>query len=452
VVFANDAPAPGAVVTAQREDPNQSGKNRMRGGMYWGGGGGGLQAIAGSDGSFRLRALAPGNYKLTVIPPWDGSLNLKGRTTDPVAAGTTDYRLTVEAGGSIRGKVVDPSKKPVQGAQVNANPTKPDQGNQWRMAKTKPDGSFELSGLGDGPYGIWASPPQFGDTARLLPANAQNVAVGTQDLELALDAGLSIDGQVVDGAGKPLADAQLNIQPKPDAQGRQPNMNYNNANSTTGPDGRFRFQGLAPGRYMVQLPAWQGSKHDGLVLMGGGDVAAGTSDLVLNAVAGEKIAGTVVDDAGQAIAGAWVNAQPPNGMQRNARTGADGRFEISGLPRGTVSVQVSARNRPQFNVPEVETGNLGLRLVLPKPATLLARILDAAGAAYANQNVLLRKTDGGNHQSWAQTDKDGNLKAENVPEGTYEVSIHRRKDENAFEQVKVGTTKTGEPSVEMKIP
>ena len=44
------------------------------------------------------------------------------------------------------------------------------------------------------------------------------------------------------------------------------------------------------------------------------------------------------------------------------------------------------------------------------------------------------------------------MKAENVPEGTYEVYVHRRKDDNSWEQVKVGTATTGDASVDLKIP
>lgn len=446
VLFGDGKPAAGAIVMAQKDDPNN--KNQNYG--WWGGG---AQGIAGADGAFRIRGLSPGGWKLQAQAPWDGSVNFKNVLTEPVTAGTTDYKLVVQAGGKISGKVVDPQKKPVGGSWVNANPTTPSQngGNEWHAARTKDDGTFELTSLGDSPYSVTASPPQFGDGANLLTGTAANVAPGTADVQIVLEAGLSLEGVIVDAQGKPLADAALYIQPKPDPQGRQPTVNGNRQQTQSDADGKFRFDGLGPGKYMIYLQAWQGSRHDGLLLQGNDDLPAGATGVQLTATTGEKIAGVVVDEGGQGLPNAWVNVNVPNGMGRNGRTDKDGKFEISGLPRGTVSVYVNAPGRPPASADKVDVGTLVLRIVVAKGGTISGRILDGAGNAYANQGIQLKQVEGGTQRSWAQTGADGRFTTQLIAEGTWEFTVMRKSADGKQEWVKAGTGRTGE-TVELTIP
>ncbi|MCE9635222.1 MAG: carboxypeptidase-like regulatory domain-containing protein [Planctomycetes bacterium] len=448
VLFNDARPAAGAIVSAAKDEGGaRSSRNRFESGRW----GGNNQVVAGPDGSFKIRDLASGNYKLTVSPPWDGSLNLKSKVTDPVSAGTSDYKLVVDAGAVITGRVLDPDSKPVARAWVGANPAKPDPANQWRNAQTKADGTFELAGLGDGPYHLNATPPQSVEMARLLPASALNVAVGSKGVELTLGAGLSIEGVLADSNGKGLPDANLTIQGKPNAQGEQPNLNWQNANTSTDATGHFRFQGLAPGVYVVTLQSWQGSRYDGLVLSGADELSPGTTDARILALPGEKLGGVVVDESGQALGGAniWVNSQ--SGVSRSARADKDGRWEVSGLPRQPLWVSVNVSGRPPVQLEKIEAGNLGMRIVIPRGGTLTGRLLDAAGAAAANQQLMARKTDGGNGNGWAQTGADGRFSIDNLPEGTYELSLNRAKADGNWEQVKVGSGRTGE-AIELRIP
>lgn len=446
VAFADGRPVAGATLTAQQDD----GKTKPEQFNAWGG----QQAVSGPDGSFRFRNLSPGNFRLSAMPPWDGSVNFRAVLTETVAAGTSDYKVTVQGGGTIRGTVVDPERKPVGNVWVYANPANPEPGYGWRGTRTKEAGTFELTGLGDGPYHVTAYPPQFGDASSMRMATSQNVAVGSEGFELALEAGLEITGQVLDAAGKPLPDVALHIQAKPDEKGQQAQMNWNASQATTDAEGRFRFRGLGPGKFMIQIQQWGGGRGDGLVLAGGDDVAAGSRDVSLSATSGEKIAGTVVDEAGQGIANAWVYATPTQGgQQRNARTDKDGRFEITGLARGTVTIGSNAQGRPHVSLQKVETGTVVLRIVMPKGGSISGRLTDAGGAGWSGQQLHFRQTDGGNHNGWAQTGADGRFTAEALAEGAYDIYVNRQKTDGSghWEQVKVGSGRTGE-TVELKAP
>ena len=448
VQFADGKPAPGAIVNAQQENPESGNTSRrFRGNRLWGGG---AQSIAGPDGTFRIRGLATGSYRIMVQPPWDNSLNFQGASVDSVAAGRSDVQVLVQEGGTISGTVQDPDGKGIGSVWVYANPVKPDEFSQARGGRTKADGTFEIAGLGAGPYNVNANPPQFGEASRYLAASTQGVAVGSKDVTLKFDAGLSIEGQIVDSDGKPVRDANLQLQPKPDEKGQRPNFNWNRAQTSTDAEGRFRFVGLTQGKYGILLQAWQGSRHDGNVLSGGDDVAAGDTGVRMTMLAGVKIAGVIVDETGQAIANAWINANPPSGMGRNARSDKNGSFEITGLPAGQVTVNANAAGRPPVNLQKVDTGNLGLRIEMPKGGSIAGRVLDASGAVYANQNLQFKKTDGGTHQGWAQTNQEGRFNAQMLPEGTYEVSAYKQ-DDGKWTQVKLGSAKTGE-DVELRIP
>lgn len=435
--FADGTPIVGVQIYAQRENQEAT---RSR----WGRGGG-ASAITGADGSFRVRNLAPGDYRLNLQPSWDGSVNVRPRVTDPVSAGTTDAKVIADTGGVIAGVVVDAAKRPVAGAQISANPTKQDAGNQWRWARTKPDGTFEIAGLGDSPYQLSVQPPASAEGAALLPGTIASVAPGTRDVTVVLEEGLRIAGVISNAAGKPLANAQLWIQGKPDDKGRAPEINGNNSWTTTDARGAFRFVGLSPGRYTVALANWGGSPHDGMLLQNGEDVAAGSVDLRIVAVDGERIGGVVVDEGGQAVAGAWVNAwggQPQ--VHRNARTGPEGRFEVTGLPRSPVQVSAQAAGRPQVSVENVDAGTMTLRIVMPKGATITGRVSDASGTVMAWANLQFRQTEGGKHQAWAQSGQDGTFKAEALLEGTYEITMWRARADGSGEMVKLGTARTGD--------
>jgi len=115
----------------------------------------------------------------------------------------------------------------------------------------------------------------------------------------------------------------------------------------SGPDGRFRFTGLASGRYMVIMMGSPDSRHlpsaESLTVT----VEQGRAppdEVTLVARAGGALSGRVVDAAGQPVAQAMVHAWHG---QRNAqgspvKTAADGTFDFLALEPGRYSVEVWA--------------------------------------------------------------------------------------------------------------
>lgn len=442
VLFADGSPAVGVSVHAQKDGAND------QPGMW---GPGGMEAVTtDASGGFRIRSLAPGNYRLQVQPSWAGTSNVKNKRTDLFAAGTTDVRIVVEAGGVIAGRVVNAKKEGLSGVWINANRSAPDPNDpygQWRSAMTKDDGTFELVGLSDGAWNLNVQPNQ----GTLRGEVRQNVAPGTRDLEIALDEGLSIEGIVQKSDGSPVEGVWLYPQPKPDPANPSAQMGGGQGGSTDA-DGKFTLTGLAPGRYAITIQQWNNPAQNWL-LLGGDDVAAGTTGVRLTVTEGEKIAGIVVDEAGSPIAGASVNAQA-NNQWRHAQTGSDGKFEVSGLPASdSVRINVNAPGRIWQQLDKVTPGTRDLRIVLEKGLSVTGRLVDASGSGSAQARLTFRKKGGGGGRGGGcVTDGDGKFTCEGLQEGEYDVSLMRRKADNNWETVAVGSCRAGDSGVDLRIP
>jgi large repetitive protein len=154
-------------------------------------------AISAADGRFRLD-VEPGEYKLSARAE-----GFSGETITVTVgeSGSSDVRLALSRGLSIRGRMVDVRGQGVGGLRIGAvtgDVTSPRGGG---MGTSLPDGTFEIAGLAAGEFNLIAQ-SELGFFA-LRPA----VAAGTSDVTLTLRRGgrvavtaLGPDGQPVRGA------------------------------------------------------------------------------------------------------------------------------------------------------------------------------------------------------------------------------------------------------------
>jgi hypothetical protein len=103
------------------------------------------------------------------------------------------------------------------------------------------------------------------------------------------------------------------------------------------PDGSFRCRGLAPGRYTITVD----HDYDNPINMLSetlGPFEAGRTDLRVIVRRGLTIRGVVVGPRGEEVAGATIDAEDLEGDGVGAwcHSGADGTFEVLGLPAGRV--------------------------------------------------------------------------------------------------------------------
>ncbi|MBI3946742.1 MAG: carboxypeptidase regulatory-like domain-containing protein [Armatimonadetes bacterium] len=196
---------------------------------------------------------------------------------------------------------------------------------------TDRQGRFTLGELDPGTYQIGVCDPVWTRTVQ------ENVVLSPDaplpELAFTVEPLGAIEGRVVDPAGGPVADAGVSASRTQAVPGVVP---FFGGRARSGPDGRFRVEGLPPGTYHLDATA-SGNRpagREGVV------VAAGrtTGEVELRLEAGLALRGRVVMPDGTPAGGAtvfWRQHKPDIGDEGSASAAADGTFELKGLAPGT---------------------------------------------------------------------------------------------------------------------
>jgi carboxypeptidase family protein/PDZ domain-containing protein len=228
------AAIPGALVVAERE-------------ARFGGLGPAVQAAAGADGTFELRGLDPGRYRVTA--------QAEGRapaSATRVAAGTADVLLELGEGARLRGCVRDRSSgAPVAPFTVVVFSRGASLFRALEASRSFVDasGCYALDDLSPGPAAVVISAPGYAPSPELavdLSATGEAVA------DAAVERGGRLAGTVLDADTRaPLGGARLSVEGAlADAASTFPVL----AAATTDAAGRFVLDGL-PRRFSVLAAA-----------------------------------------------------------------------------------------------------------------------------------------------------------------------------------------------------
>jgi protocatechuate 3,4-dioxygenase beta subunit len=447
VMYADRSPVEGAQINASRDAaPNQP-TDQSPGGVAW--------TTTGSGGRFRLTGLSSGLFRLNVSGDWQGSLNIRSKRSDPIAAGSTDVAIVVDAGGVIAGRVTDPQKKGLAGIWVFAMPEPKDgrvpDGAEQRNVRTRDDGTFSVGGLTDvTTFQLNVQANQGWDVAggsTLRNASLKGVAVGTANLEIVLEEGLTVSGTVVDADRNPVANTYLQCQLlQPDGGGVRLSRN-----AMTDDKGAFTFGGLDAGDCQISLVDY-GGPGGSLVIENGDKIPAGSSGVQLRASKGLTITGTVVDEGNTPLKNVNVNAMPTaGGRSRSGRSKDDGSYEITGLSAGVnYKLIANSPGRVIGKATDVAPGSAPVRLVCSKGLDAAGRVLDESNAPVRNGNLMLTLSNDGDYATWTQTDGDGNFKASGLVDATYDAQcINRASGKGGLR--KCGSVKAGDTACTLTI-
>jgi RNA polymerase sigma-70 factor (ECF subfamily) len=203
-----------------------------------------------NDGTFEIRGVPPGTYRLVI----DGH----GRRPLVVPPDAAEVPVEIDLPSlTIAGRVVDAAGAPVSGASVEAKPAgdaDPEPAGLSIECMSGPDGTFAMTGLDDVPFTLTATHPELG------PARVEGVRPSADPaaapVTLALAAGGIVRVRVVgpDGVVVPLALVALT-----DAQGRPAAGRERPFVLDSGE--RIELTGVAPGSYTV-LAAVPGGSFD----------------------------------------------------------------------------------------------------------------------------------------------------------------------------------------------
>jgi hypothetical protein len=245
-------------------------------------------------------------------------------------------KLTIQLGhapprdATITGWVRD-AGGPIADAIVRAVPSEYYTTAPTVVATTGGDGRFTLAGVERAPYDLSV---EAADHLRLV---RDDVRGGSRDVELVLDEGLPLAGQVVDKRGEPVTSFTLVVQQHDGLARTQVTTQ-----TLIDPQGRFALR-VARGDYDVIASA-PGHRRTAV------QAAAGATDVRIAIDSGAIVHGRVIaSDDGSSVADAFVGVMVAHPAPRAplvipwVATGGDGSFELEGLSPGAVSIEVRAR-------------------------------------------------------------------------------------------------------------
>lgn len=391
------------------------------------------------DGSVWAEGVLPGDYEPSI-----GCRGYQARDKyDRVVVTTkdvTDLVWEVDAGATIRGKVLARSGTPIEDANVWARTTggAARARTGWGGDETGRDGSYSLEGLKPGTYKVEVSSDK--GAAPKDGYKLEVTAGATIEKDLVLDDVGTIKGVVVDENGAPVT--KVNASAYLVSGGGR-----GWANREVDETGAFTLEGLRPGEYRVSA---QRGWSDGLKKPGTTDDAkkgekvvvkanqVATTRLVVEALSG-RIRGTVVDTANQPVTDAFISTVRESDAagarassvsesrwqwdEKPVLTGTDGSFVVEKLAPGNYTVRAHRRGGGEAIAEHVAVNGTA-KLQIKPTGTIrgVAKLAPGDTASLAELEVSLeeRKTGFWRGEGFYMT--EGRFVIEDLPQGSFDLT------------------------------
>ena len=349
-----------------------------------------------ADGFFQFQDLARRDVDL-VVQAEGLAPTIQSGIALPAAGERLDLGvIRVLEAERVTGVVRDSAGHPVSGAVVSV-------GLVWRGSghgvigradhtETDDDGDFVVGGLATGQE-IKLHVRHAGLVEKVIPGI---IIPHAEPVVVELEQAARIQGSVVGANGRGVAAAVVSASPegagmsivrlagiRPGAEG----------SARTDVDGAFELTDIEPGTYQLRVQA------DGFIpaTVGGLEVEAGQTldGVVIRLGRGGEVEGSVLTAGGEPVPDVVVTAASGVG----ARSGADGHFELSGLPPGKTRLSAldSRFGRAEAEVELVAGGEAPIHvdLVFPAGVAVSGSVVDRSQAPVAGAEVRLLSAAGG---------------------------------------------------------
>ncbi|MFY9342726.1 MAG: carboxypeptidase-like regulatory domain-containing protein, partial [Planctomycetota bacterium] len=348
------------------------------------------------------RELASVSIACTFQPGRCHNVELAGDADSPRIVG-----VELDDGRRVSGIVVDAGGVAVAGALVwlTFDEFQP----ATVVARTDPAGRFALRGLSH-EFSIRAT--------HAAKASADVVAaslVGEREVVLRLGADAArLQVLVTDPAGQPLDAAAVHL----DDRNRSANHRHF---AVTGTDGRASLDGIAPGKYQLEVahPSFPPAQVD-IVIAGPTEERRETVKLGASA----DLDGRVRHANGEPVAGASVSVGYDAGsmLQRTTHTGQDGKFRFRGLAVGRHWLWITQTVPDIRHVIELHAGPQELEITAPGSRRIVGQLVDPEGRPLHGWNVLARGISDFTPLG-AATDRDGRFAFDGLSERPYLLEV-----------------------------
>ncbi len=415
------------------------------------------------DGTYTLTQLPPGSFAIQFhdcnqnspyIDQWYDNQGSFDQATQ-IALTEGQIRTGVDAqlasGISVAGTVTDTNGDPIQGINVNVNPTN---SGPSGYAQTDSSGHYATSAVPPGDYHVqfsangpnpayatqyWNNKPSWnsGDTLTLTPGDAPTRA----GIDAVLTASATISGTVTGPTGDPV-------------QGECVNAITNTANgldgvgnTTTAADGTYTLQGLPPGSFLVYfqdcnnvgpfVDQWWDHQPDSSTAVAVAVTAGSTtSGIDAQLTAAGQIRGHVTDGGGHPLQNICAQATTASAFGGMSRTDSNGNYAITLSRAGAYKVQfIDCNQTPTYagqwwnDQPTAATAqvvnvaatqivdHVDAMLVPGAVSSVSGRVVNLHGTAMTDACVVAYAPN--QFALFGQVQPDGSFQIANVPSGTY---------------------------------
>ncbi len=310
------------------------------------------------DGLARMR-LMPGDYRITYVYK-QGYSRQRLQDTVTIEDGKTE-QVGYELLGmpKITGVVHDDENNPIEGVEMEVCPAG---GREESVSDA--EGRFEvIYDLGSWPSGRTPTMFLVGRHPQRNLATTVQIDEDMRELEMKLEPGVTMTGQVVDPNGKGIADVEVRTM----MRGPQWGSTIGRKAAIADSDGKYEIKALPPGRtYSVYARAegYGESRGEEISTETAVDNRLDAGKLTL-AVANLSVSGVVVDDDNKPVAGARINSYGDNQPYRDTQTDVDGKFTLEKVCAGNIRISANKTAATRlYGYVETEGGATDVRVVI----------------------------------------------------------------------------------------
>jgi len=380
--------------------------------VYTVSGGAGAPVQTSVDGTFRIDDLGPGEIRLAFKKPEDFI-----QITRVVTAPASGVNVDLPAGAHVSGRVIDKTTgQPVKAFDAGLSISRPGAAIMLvapvMRSFTSDDGTFALDGVPAGTHTLAVSAPGY------VMARVPNVTVDSEknadNVEVALDGGVHVNGHVTGPDGAPLGGVLVRVDPTMATHGAAMNDPY----TLTDPDGEYVLENLEQGATTLAF------SRNGLLTVRKNVTLSGTSAQVdAQLSSGVSITGVVMLEGGTPVANAQVQARSASdaGSARSIQTDDSGTFTIADAAPGHYQITATKPGYAAAALQDVDVPAPGaLRLIMKGGGTITGRFLGLSPADLRGAVVQTSSADGGG--AAASPDESGHYRIEGAPAGTVRLS------------------------------